>query len=160
MTKAVRSGRPALIVRWTRHNINERVTGYQVQYRRGTSGEWRGKRVSSVSTSTYLENLDIGTSYQVRVNALSDIGDGSVGDIRVQPTYNGMVNYCVNIIYRIIYYANCIFCFPMEPFGAIIQIVLTLIGYNLVHSLASYICLLLNLTLTQCSWLIIDMVIM
>ena len=90
MTKAVRSGRPALIVRWTRHNANERVTGYQVQYRRGTSGEWREKRVSSVSTSTYLENLDIGTSYQVRVNALSDIANGPVGDIRVQTTYNGI----------------------------------------------------------------------
>ena len=90
VTKAVRSGKPALRVVWTRRNINERVTGYEVQYRRGTSGDWIGKRVSSRSTSTYLENLDIGSVYQVRVNALSDIGDGPVGDIRVQTTYNGM----------------------------------------------------------------------
>ena len=94
-----------------------------------------------MSTSTYLENLDIGTSYQVRVNALSDMGDGPVGDIRVQTTYNGMVNYCVNIIHHIIHCANCIFCLPIEPFGAIIQIVLTSIGCNLLHSLVSYICI-------------------
>ena len=97
-----------------------------------------------MSTSTYLENLDIGTSYQVRVNALSDIGDGPVGDIRPQTTYNGMAKYCVIIIYYII--QNCIFCFLIEPSGTIIRI-----DNNLVHSLASYICAVLNLTLTQCS---------
>ena len=53
-------------------------------------------------TSTYLDSLDIGTSYQVRVNALSDIGDGPVGDITVQLTYNGMTNY-VQILFTIIF---------------------------------------------------------
>ena len=114
VNKAVISGRPALIVRWTRHNDNERVTGYQVQYRRGTSGEWREERVSSVSTSTYLENLASGTSYQVRVNALSDIGNGPVGDIRGQTTYNGMAKYYVIIIilFRLCI-TPCIFCCPI-----------------------------------------------
>ena len=128
LTKAVRSGRPALIVRWTRHNINERVTGYQVQYRRGTTGEWREKRVSSVLTSTYLENLDIGTIYQVRVNALSDIGDGPVGDIRVHATYRGMAKYCVIITY--ITYLNYYYLlakFHVQPYGAVVHIVIVLI---------------------------------
>ena len=134
MTKAVRSGRPALIVRWTRHNVNERVTGYQVQYRRGTSGEWRGKAVSSVSTSTYLENLAIGTSYQVRVNALSDIANGPVGDIRVQTTYNGMVKYYAIILLFRLCITPCIFCYPIQPFGEVIQIVLILSSNNIALS--------------------------
>ena len=89
VSRAIKSKRPALLVTWTAHSINERVTAYQVQYRNVSSIKWQDKRTSPLSASTYLENLDLGTRYQVRVNSLSDIGDSPAGDIFVKTTYNG-----------------------------------------------------------------------
>ena len=43
------------------------------------------------STSTSLENLSAGTSYQVRVRAVSDIGVGSFSEIRAFTTYRGEI---------------------------------------------------------------------
>ena len=42
------------------------------------------------SRSTILENLSAGTSYQVRVRAVSDVGAGPYGDVRTQITHQGM----------------------------------------------------------------------
>jgi hypothetical protein len=88
VSRAIKSNRPALLVMWTVHGINERVTAYQVQYRNVSSIKWQNKTISPLSTSTYLENLDLGTRYQVKVNALSDIGDSPDGSISVETTYN------------------------------------------------------------------------
>ena len=42
------------------------------------------------SRSTTLENLPAGTSYQVRVRAVSDVGAGPYSDVRTQITHRGM----------------------------------------------------------------------
>ena len=42
------------------------------------------------STSTTLENLPAGTSYQVQVRAVSDVGAGPYSDVRTQITPRGM----------------------------------------------------------------------
>ena len=42
------------------------------------------------SRSTTLENLSAGTSYQVRVGAVSDVGAGPYSDVRTQITPRGM----------------------------------------------------------------------
>ena len=41
-----------------------------------------------MSTSTTLENLSAGTSYQVQVRAVSDVGVGIFSEIRIT-TYGG-----------------------------------------------------------------------
>ena len=39
--------------------------------------------------SVTLENLSPGTSYQVQVRAVSDVGSGSFSDVRTLSTYRG-----------------------------------------------------------------------
>ena len=43
------------------------------------------------SRSTTLENLPAGTSFQVQVRAVSDVGAGPYSDMRTQITSQGMI---------------------------------------------------------------------
>ena len=95
LTKAASSGRPALGVTWTAPSSERTITKYQVQYRRSGRTSWSTKDVTSPSTT--LENLSAGTSYQVQVRAVSDVGAGPYSQTRTKTTYRGM-NYIV-IIY-------------------------------------------------------------
>ena len=88
LTKAASSGKPALRVTWTAPSSDRPITKYQVQYKRSSSTSWIPKDVTSTSTS--LENLFAGTSYQVQVRAVSDVGAGKYSPIRIITTYQGM----------------------------------------------------------------------
>ena len=88
LTKAARSGRPALTVTWTAPQSDRSITKYQVQYRRSGATIWSTKDVTSRFTT--LENLSAGTSYQVQVRAVSDVGAGPYSDMRTQITPRGM----------------------------------------------------------------------
>ena len=72
---------------WTVPQSDRPITKYQVQYRSGATS-WITKDVTS--TSTTLENLSAGTSYQVQVRAVSDFGTGPYSDMRTQITPRGM----------------------------------------------------------------------
>ena len=91
LTKAARSGRPALTVTWTAPQSDRTITKYQVQYRRSGTTSWSTKDVTS--RSTLLENLPAGTGYQVRVKGVSDVGAGPYSDVGTITTYRGM--YCI-----------------------------------------------------------------
>ena len=95
LTKAVRSGRPALGVTWTKPSSERTIAKYQVQYKRSGSTIWSTK--DATATSTTLERLLTGTSYQVQVRAVSDVGTGQYSQISTKTTYRGM-NY-IAIIY-------------------------------------------------------------
>ena len=99
LTKAISSGRPALEVTWTKPSSERTITKYQVQYRRSGTTSWSTKDVTS--TSTTLENLSAGTSYQVRVGAVSDVGSGQFSEIRTITTYRGMNSIAIIYIIRI-----------------------------------------------------------
>ena len=89
LTKDVRSGAPALRVTWDSPQSDVDITSYEVQYRSG--GRWRNAPTITVSppaTTTHLEGLQAGTSYSVRVRAVSAIGDGVWSDAEVETTYN------------------------------------------------------------------------
>ena len=101
LTKAVSSGRPALGVTWTAPFSDRTITKYQVQYRRSSS-TWSTKDVTSRFTT--LENLSAGTSYQVRVRAVSDVGAGQYSLTSTKTTYRGM-NY-IAIIYILLIIIN------------------------------------------------------
>ena len=90
LTKAVRSGRPALTVTWTAPRSDRPVTKYQVQYRRTGTTSWSTRDVRTRSVT--LENLSPGTSYQVQVRAVSDVGSGSFSDMRTLLTYRGLLD--------------------------------------------------------------------
>ena len=42
--------------------------------------------------SVTLENLSPGTSYQVQVRAVSDVGSGPFGDVKTLLTYRGLLD--------------------------------------------------------------------
>ena len=88
LTKVVRSGRPALIVTWTAPQSDRPITRYQVQYRRSGTTSWITKEVTTRSTT--MENLSAGTSYQVQVRAVSDVGAGPYSDVRTQIVHGGI----------------------------------------------------------------------
>ena len=99
LIKAVSSGRPALRVTWTTPSSERTITKYQVQYRRSGSTSWSTTDVTSPPTT--LENLPGGTSYQVRVRAVSDVGSGPYSEIRTITTYRGMNSIAIIYIIRI-----------------------------------------------------------
>ena len=85
LTKMVRSGRPAIRVTWNAPSSDRPITKYRVQYKNGSTS-WRGMDASPPTT---LENLSAGTSYQVQVRAVSEIGVGLYSEIKTITTYGG-----------------------------------------------------------------------
>ena len=106
LTKAVRSGRPALTVTWPVSQSDRPITKYQVQYRRAGTTSWSTRDVRTRSVT--LENLSPGTSYQVQVRAVSDVGNGPISDIGTLLTYQG--TYICTVICITYMYCNCIIC--------------------------------------------------
>ena len=99
LTKEASSGRPALRVTWTAPSSDRPITKYQVQYKTSGSTSWSTKDVTS--TSTTLENLSAGSSYQIRVRAVSDVGSGPYSEIRTITTYQGINSIAIIYIIRI-----------------------------------------------------------
>ena len=88
LSKAVRSGRLALIVTWTIPQSDVSISQYQMQYRRSGTTSWSSAApVSGSTTSTYLEELVAGSEYQVRVRAVSAIGNGNWSEAQSETTY-------------------------------------------------------------------------
>ena len=89
VSKAIRSGKPALSVTWTAPKSDVIISEYQVQYKR-TSTDWRTANPASLvsTTSTLLEALDAGTVYEVRIRAVSAIGNGTWSRVESETTYN------------------------------------------------------------------------
>ena len=88
ISKAIHSGKPALRVTWTTPQSDVTIFEYQVQYKK-RSTDWR--TVNPVSpgstTSTLLEALDAGTVYEVRIRAVSAIGNGPWSRVESETTY-------------------------------------------------------------------------
>ena len=87
---AVRSNTPALMVTWDSSQSEVAISHYQVQYRVGTTSWMQAPDVtgSPPATTTYLEGLEAGTSYSVRVRAVSSIGNGPWSETTSRSTYN------------------------------------------------------------------------
>ena len=88
VSKAIHSGKPALRVTWNTPQSDVPISLYQVEYRRNGTN-WRAANpVSSGSaTSTLLEALDAGTVYEVRMKAVSAIGNGTWSRVESETTY-------------------------------------------------------------------------
>ena len=89
VSKAIRSGKPALSVTWTAPQSDASISQYQVEYRRSGTN-WRAASTVSPgsTTSTLLEALDAGTVYEVRIRAVSAIGNGRWSREESETTYN------------------------------------------------------------------------
>ncbi|MCY4397710.1 MAG: fibronectin type III domain-containing protein [Rhodospirillaceae bacterium] len=70
---AARDSTLILDVRWKApgRNGGPPIVGYDVQYRHGTTGRWRGHPHAGTRTDTKIGSLSAGSKYQVRVRALN-----------------------------------------------------------------------------------------
>ena len=89
MSKAIRSGKPALRVTWTTPQSDVTISQYQVVYRRQGTSSWGKEDIVAFNstTSTLLEVLDAGTVYEVRIRAVSAIGNGPWSRMELETTY-------------------------------------------------------------------------
>ena len=87
VSKAIRSGTPALSVTWTTPQSDVTISQYQVEYKK-RSTVWRAASPVSPgsATSTLLEALDGGTVYEVRIRAVSAIGNGPWSRVESETT--------------------------------------------------------------------------
>ena len=94
VTRTVTSNKPSLRVTLNAPSSGRPITSYKIQYRNGTSGSWM-ERTSNGNTirMVTLENLLLGTLYQVRVRAVSNLGDGTWSNIVSKTTLNGIAMY-------------------------------------------------------------------
>ena len=86
----VTSNQPSLHVTWSAPSSDRPIQHYQVDYTVGTSGSWSTWSPNPTSTSVTLTGLQRGTSNQVRVRAVSDVGNGEWSDAVSGTTYDGM----------------------------------------------------------------------
>ena len=87
----------SLDVSWTTPGLNggPALTGYEVQYRKGSSGSWIAHSHSGTGTSTMIASLDASSEYEVQVRALngetpsgwSPHGSGTTGTPNSAPTF-------------------------------------------------------------------------
>ena len=89
VSKVVSLGKPALRVNWTTPQSDMTISQYQVEYKKSGVAFWRA--VSPIllgsTTSTLLEALDAGTTYQVRIRAMSAPGNGMWSRVESETTY-------------------------------------------------------------------------
>ena len=78
----------SLHVTWSASDLP--IQHYQVDYRVDTSGSWSRWSSNPTSTSVELTGLQRGTTYQVKVRAVSDVGNGEWSDTVSETTYDGM----------------------------------------------------------------------
>ena len=75
---AVAGSATSLSVTWTApSNTGPDISGYDVRYREGSSGNWSNGPQNVSGTSTTISSLNAGTAYQVQVRATNDEGDSS-----------------------------------------------------------------------------------
>ena len=96
MSASVTSNQPSLHVIWSAPSSNRTIQHYQVDYRVGTSSSWSTWSPNPTSTSVTLTGLQGGTTYQVRVRAVSDVGNGEWSNTVSRITYDGMyIHICI-----------------------------------------------------------------
>ena len=88
--KEVVTGAPALRLNWSNPQSDVTITQYRVQHRKSGTTTWGSQLTISDSppvTSAILTGLDIGTGYNVRVRAVSAVGDGMWSLLQTERTY-------------------------------------------------------------------------
>ena len=82
LTVAV-SGSELLAATWTApaDNGGSALTGYSLQYRAGSDGDWVTTTLSTTNTNATVFNLDGGQPYDFQVAAINDVGTGDYSEI-------------------------------------------------------------------------------
>ena len=92
--RTVTSNKPSLRVTWSAPLSDRSITIYKIQYRSETSGSWMERTSNGNTRMVNIESLQLGTLYQVRVKAVSDLGDGAWSNTVSRITFNGKLILC------------------------------------------------------------------
>ena len=84
------SAKPAILVFWSPPSSDRVILHYEVQYRVNGTASWSMLSPDPTTTSANLPNLQLRTVYQVRVRAVSDLGNGAWSSEIEETTENGM----------------------------------------------------------------------
>ena len=96
-----------LDVSWTEpDNPGPDITGYTVEYRAGNTGDFTNLNHSGTETTAKIVDLEDGTLYEVRVNAMSDegtsqwseTGTGSTNRANKRPTFSSGTSATLNVV--------------------------------------------------------------
>ena len=97
-------GLPSLKISWDMPSSDRPILYYEVEYREITNMAWIKESPNPTVTFTTLIGLMLATTYEVRVRAVSDVGNGTWSDTVNETTFNGQ-SYNLQYVY-----VNCIFC--------------------------------------------------
>ena len=110
LVKNASNGQPSLDVSWDMPSSDRPILYYEVEYIE-MGMDWPGQSLNSNATYTTLTGLMPATTYEVRVRAVSDVGNGNWSDTVNETTFDGRFNlntcttlwlYCYTIL--------CIYC--------------------------------------------------
>ena len=93
------SGRAILSITWSAPASDIPIQNYEVQYRVNGTASWVTLSPNPTTTSANLLNLQLGTVYQVRVRAVSDLGNGAWSNSVLGTTFDGKDIYIHKYIY-------------------------------------------------------------
>ena len=88
LTKPTGYETPALRVNWTSPQSEVAILQYWVQYRKSEDTRWEIHIILPPATSADITGLDAGTTYNVRVKAVSEVGAGNWSEEQTENTYN------------------------------------------------------------------------
>ena len=79
---AVMGSSTSLTATWTKPDLNDgpEITGYNLQYREGTTGDWEDFAHTGTATTTTITGLTADTSYQMQVRAKNGETDSDWSD--------------------------------------------------------------------------------
>ena len=98
VSKDVREGKPILRVNWTAPQSDVNISQYQVWYKRNGTTSWSNQVTETPPTTTAIldlsSDLTAGTTYNVRVRAVSTAGHGDWSEVLTETTYNSEFKCC------------------------------------------------------------------
>ena len=91
LVKDASNGQPSLDVSWDMPFSDRAILYYEVEYRE-IGQNWTDQILTSAVTYTALTDLKLVTTYEVRVRAVSDVGNGTWSDTVNETTCDGKFN--------------------------------------------------------------------
>ena len=94
LSKEVKDGKPSLRVNWTAPQGDENITLYIVQDKVTGVPDWGNQKSIEPHQTAVSLIRRAGTTYDVRVRAVSAAGSGVWSDVQTETTYNSEFKCC------------------------------------------------------------------
>ena len=92
LVKNARNDQPSLDVSWNEPSSDRTILYYEVEYRE-MGMDWADQLLNSTAVYTTLTGLMPESAYEVRVRAVSDVGNGTWSDTVNETTFDGQIKH-------------------------------------------------------------------